>query len=133
MLKIFENLNNKANPDRWQSVIALQNMGKPAVEYLVLALKDENKWVRFTAVNALGNIGDLRSVDHLIGMLNDEDKDVRFATAEALGKLGDPKASDALRQTSIRDNEFVKIAAEEALAKIVWNNGFARSLDQDSK
>ena len=76
MLKIFENLNNKANPDRWQSVIALQNMGKPAVEYLVLALKDENKWVRFTAANALGNIGDPRSVDHLIGMLNDEDKDV---------------------------------------------------------
>jgi HEAT repeat protein len=119
MQKIIETLNNKASPERWQSVIALESMGKPAVEYLVHALKDDNKWVRFTAADALGNIGDPRSVDHLIGMLNDEDQDVRFATAEALGKLGDPKATDALKQTSIRDNGFVKIAAEETLAKIV--------------
>jgi HEAT repeat protein len=118
MQKYIEILNNKASPERWQSVTALEKMGKPAVEYLVLALKDENKWVRFAAADALGNIGDSGSVDHLIGMLNDGDQDVRFVTAEALGKLGDPRATDALKQTSIQDNGFVKIAAEEALQKI---------------
>jgi HEAT repeat protein len=52
MQKYIEILNNKASPERWQSVTALEKMGKPAVEYLVLALKDENKWVRFAAADA---------------------------------------------------------------------------------
>jgi HEAT repeat protein len=118
MQNCIETLNNKASPERWQSVVALEKMGKPAVEYLVLALKDEDKWVRYAAADALGNIGDSHVVDHLIGLLNDGDQDVRFVSAEALGKLGDPKATGALQQTCSHDNGFVKIAAEEALAKI---------------
>lgn len=113
------NLNNQASPDRWQSVIALEKAGKPAVEYLVIALKDSDKWVRYAAADALGNIGDSASVVPLIGLLGDHDQDVRFATAEALGKLGDPRACDPLEQTCRSDNGYVKIAAEEALGKIV--------------
>jgi len=115
----IEKLNNQASPDRWQSVVALEKAGKPAVEYLVTALKDTDKWVRYAAADALGNIGDSASVGPLIGLLGDHDQDVRFATAEALGKIGDPRACSPLEQTCSADNGYVKIAAEEALAKIV--------------
>ena len=118
MQKYIAGISDKARPERWQSVVALEKMGKPAVEYLVLALKDEDKWVRYAAADALGNIGDQCCVDHLIGSLQDHDQDVRFVTAEALGKLGDPKACGALNATCDQDNGYVKIAAEEALTKL---------------
>jgi HEAT repeat protein len=118
MQKLIEELKNKQNPDRWQSVLALEKMGKPAVDYLVAALKDEDKWIRYTAADALGNIGDSDCVDHLIGLLSDQDQDVRFATADALGRLGDPKAFNALNETCRKDNGYVKVAAEEALVKL---------------
>ena len=115
----IENLNNHTSPERWQSVVALEKAGKPAVEYLVIALKDSDKWVRYAAADALGNIGDSASVGPLIGLLGDHDQDVRFATAEALGKIGDPGACTPLEHACRYDNGYVKIAAEEALAKIV--------------
>jgi HEAT repeat protein len=116
--KYIAEINDKARPDRWRSVVALEKMGKPAIDYLVLALKDEDKWVRYVAADALGKIGDPCCVDPLIMTLNDHDQDVRFITAESLGKLGDPKACDALNSTCAKDNGYVKIAAEEALIKL---------------
>ena len=114
----IDKLNNQASPDRWQSVVALEKAGKPAVEYLVIALKDSDKWVRYAAADALGNIGDSASVGPLLSLLGDQDQDVRFATAEALGKIGDPRACNPLEQACSTDNGYVKIAAEEALSKI---------------
>jgi len=70
------------------------------------------------AADALGNIGDVRSIERLIPLLNDQDQDVRFATAYALGNIGHPSAEQALTQTCSRDNCFVKVAAEEALVKV---------------
>ena len=118
MQKILEQLNNKASPERWQSIVALEKAGQPAVEYLIMALKDSDKWVRYAAADALGNLGASASVSSLIALLSDHDQDVRFATAEALGKLGDRNACSALEQVCTHDNGYVKIAAEEALSKL---------------
>jgi len=118
MEKIFRELKDKNQPERWTRVIALEKFGMPAVDYLHKALDDEDKWVRYMTADALGNIGDVRSIDRLIPLLNDQDQDVRFATAYALGNIGHPSAVQALTQTCNRDNCFVKIAAEEALAKV---------------
>ncbi len=118
MDKIFNELKDKNQPERWTRVIALEKFGKPAVDYLHKALDDEDKWVRYMAADALGNIGDVRSIERLIPLLNDQDQDVRFATAYALGNIGHPNAEKALTQTCTRDNCFVKVAAEEALAKL---------------
>jgi HEAT repeat protein len=118
MDKIFHDLNDKNQPERWTRVIALEKFGKPAVDYLHKALDDEDKWVRYMAADALGNIGDIRSIERLIPLLNDQDQDVRFATAYALGNIGNPSAEIALAQTCSKDNCFVKVAAEEALAKL---------------
>jgi HEAT repeat protein len=118
MEKIFLELKDKSQPERWTRVIALEKFGKPAVDYLHKALDDDDKWVRYMAADALGNIGDVRSIERLIPLLNDQDQDVRFATAYALGNIGHPSAEQALTQTCNRDNCFVKVAAEEALVKV---------------
>lgn len=70
------------------------------------------------AADALGNLGDVRSVERLILLLNDQDQDVRFATSYALGNIGHPSAAEPLAQTCSGDNCFVKVAAEKALAKV---------------
>jgi len=111
-------LKEKGTPDRWRYAVALEKMGKPAVEYLTHALTDEDKWVRYVAADALGNIGDQCCVDSLIVALKDIDQDVRFAAAEALGKLGDVRALNALNETCKGDNCYVKIAAEDAITTI---------------
>ena len=118
MEKTFNQLKDKSRPERWTSVVALGNFGTPAVDYLHKALHDDDKWVRYMAADALGNIGDVRSIDPLLQLLNDNDQDVRFATVYALGTIGHPSAVPALQQTCEKDNCFVKIAAEEALLKL---------------
>ena len=118
MEKTYNQLKDKSRPERWMTVVALGNFGTPAVDYLHKALYDEDKWVRYMAADALGNIADVRSVDPLVKLLNDNDQDVRFATAYALGSIGHPSAAQALKQTCEKDNCFVKIAAEEALFKL---------------
>lgn len=113
-----KNLEDTTKPDRWQYAEALEKVGKPAVEYLIHALKDRDKWVRYVAADALGNIGDPCCADELVIALTDEDQDVRFAVAGALGKVGggNKKALEALTATCNTDNCYVKVAAEEALA-----------------
>jgi HEAT repeat protein len=118
MEQTFRKIKDKNNLERWTHVLALEKFGLPAVDYLHSALNDEDKWVRYMAADALGNIGDVRSLDRLIGLLDDQDQDVRFATAYALGNLGHPGAAPALENVCRKDNCFVKIAAEEALEKL---------------
>lgn len=111
-------LKNKENAERWKNVVDLEKFGQPATEFLVQALTDEDRWVRYLAADALANIGATNSVDSLISLLRDPEQDVRFAAAAALGKLGDPKAIKSLEEVLNRDNGYVKIAAEEALGMI---------------
>jgi HEAT repeat protein len=111
-------LKNKENQERWKNVVDLEKFGQPAAEFLVQALADEDRWVRYLAADALANIGATNSVDSLISLLRDPEQDVRFAAAAALGKIGDPKAIKSLQEVLRRDNGYVKVAAEEALIMI---------------
>ncbi|MFB0561167.1 MAG: HEAT repeat domain-containing protein [Candidatus Lokiarchaeia archaeon] len=58
------------------------------VESLIGALKDENKYVRWGAAGALGELGDKRAVEPLIEALEDKDRNVREKAAWALVKIG---------------------------------------------
>jgi HEAT repeat protein len=118
MQNIVAALAKKDNLERWKNVVDLEKFGQPASEFLVQALADEDRWVRYLAADALANIGASNSVDSIIALLRDPEQDVRFAAASALGKLGDPKAIKSLQEVLKRDNGYVKIAAEEALVKI---------------
>ncbi|WP_321506297.1 HEAT repeat domain-containing protein [uncultured Methanoregula sp.] len=127
MQNIVAALAKKDNLERWKNVIDLEKFGQPASEFLIQALADEDRWVRYLAADALANIGATNSVDSLISLLRDPDQDVRFAAASALGKLGDVKAKKNLEEVIRRDNGYVKIAAEEALMKLS-PQGFVPSL-----
>ena len=102
---------------------ALCEIGKPAVESLILALKNVNPKVRWFAVCNLGKIGDARAVAPLINTIRtDSDRDVRWHAVDALGEIGDVSASNPLTQVLNDKDTFVRGAAKEALNKIKFKN-----------
>jgi len=85
------------------------------VNYLLKALKSEDKNIRMHAAIALGRLGDPRAVPHLIEALEDRSPIVRRAAAIALGMIGDSSAVDALIERLNDEDVEVKKAALEAL------------------
>jgi HEAT repeat protein len=71
---------------RWWDRCA--EIGAPAVEPLIAALKDEAWQVREGAARALGQIGDPRGVEPLVVALTDKKEYVRHAAVKALDNLG---------------------------------------------
>ena len=116
--KTYQKLQTEGTTERCCVPSELETYGQPAIQYLALALKDSDKWVRVVSADALGNIGDAGAVDALIEALKDSDQDVRFTATGALGKIGDPRAADSVRQVMETDYHFIAIAAEEALEQM---------------
>jgi HEAT repeat protein len=85
-------MKNPIPNNRCKVVDCLGEIGAPAVEPLIEALKDESYFVRISAVQALGKIKDPRAVVPLIQALKDKDFNVREKTVEALAELADPRA-----------------------------------------
>lgn len=65
--------------------------GENAFSGLLKYSRSENATIRFFAIRALGEHGEL-AVDRLIEVLNDEDFAVRHSAIEALGGIGDRRA-----------------------------------------
>ena len=80
-------LNDENNGVRSNSIIALFEIGEPAVEILINALKDGEWRVRWQAAEILGEIKDDRAVKPLTEALNDENNDVRMAATKALERI----------------------------------------------
>jgi HEAT repeat protein len=59
-----------------------------AVPALVQALTDKNDFIRASAADALGSLGDSQVVKALTGVLNDPDPSVQSSAQHALQKLG---------------------------------------------
>ena len=93
---------------------ALAKIGKPAVEPLIVALKNENPFVRRNAAEALGEIKDSSAVKPLINALNDNDLIVRRNAAKALGKIKDSSAEESL--TSALKDESPAVRRNAAIA-----------------
>ncbi|MDT8357653.1 MAG: HEAT repeat domain-containing protein [Methanomicrobiaceae archaeon] len=114
----YEKIINKKDPARWKQVPEMQKFGPSAIEYLVKALGDDDKWVRLLAADVLGDIGDVAAAKPLVEMLKDQDQDVRFIAAGALGKIPEQKSIESLEQICTSDNCFVRIAAEESIERL---------------
>ena len=108
----------KTRYDIIQSIEEMGRKGHPAVDFLLLALKEDDKRVRIAAARALCEIGDRRCIDALITLLSDSDKDIRFISASLLGKTGDPAAREPLFRACTDDNCFVRLMAKDALSRI---------------
>jgi HEAT repeat protein len=92
-------------------------LGRPAVADLLEALEDDLWVVREAAAQALGLIGDLRSVEPLLRKAKtDRDMGVRESCIKALGEFGDARAIDVV-VAAIQD-PTTRLAATEAMSKI---------------
>lgn len=95
---------------------ALVELGEPAVERLVAALKDKNEIVRKQAVIALGRIRSTQALNHLIEMLQDKDWFIRLTAAAALEKIGDERGRQAIKPLLHDPDLVVKMRVERILA-----------------
>lgn len=81
------------------------------------ATGDSDWWVRERAIEALGNLGDKRSVPYIVDLMN-KDPEVRLVSLQALTELGDKSASPHVAQLLNDDKADILIAALECLEKI---------------
>jgi HEAT repeat protein len=91
---------------RTSAAKALGEIGTPAVEPLIAALKEKDAEVRWRAVVNLGKIKDTRAVEPLIASLkSDRDERVRREAAEALDQIKDSRATEPLI-AALKDKDF---------------------------
>lgn len=109
----------------WERCIII---GTPAVNPLIVALNDEEGWVRIAAAKALGDIGDARAVGPLIAVLKDRNEDIRNAASDALGMMGPPAIDPLIALLRDLDKDIRKAAA--IVLKKIYHNG---RLDQQAK
>jgi HEAT repeat protein len=102
---------------------ALAEVGEPAVDALLNALRSTNPQTRAHAARALGRIGTPRAFEPLVALLAAEGQDtVQMSLIEAPGRLGDERAVGVLLpylKAPARQNRgwFVRLAAN-ALGRV---------------
>jgi HEAT repeat protein len=97
---------------------ALARIGKPSVESLCAALKDNSAVARRNAAMALGKIKDASAVEPLIATLKDKDLIVRRNAATALGQIQDARAVESLISALKDKDAIVRANAVTALGGI---------------
>ncbi len=108
---------------------ALVELGEPALERLIKALKDKDEMVRKQAVLALGRIKHGGAVDPLIEMLADADWFTRLTAAAALEAIGDPRGRDAIKPLTKDPDLVVRMRVERILVK--WKKQPAGSVSMN--
>jgi len=106
---------------------ALVELGAPAVERLVGALKDKDEMVRQQAIIALGRIKDQAALDPLIEMLKDTDWFARLTAAAALEKIGDERGRLAIKPLLKDPDMVVRMRVERILAAWKKNQATANA------
>ena len=106
---------------------ALVELGAPAVERLVQALKDKDEMVRKQAIIALGRIKDPAAIDPLIDMLKDADWFARLTAAAALEKIGDDRGRQAIKPLMKDPDLVVRMRVERILAAWKKNQATANA------
>ncbi len=89
-----------------------------ALEEKIIALRNEDPYVRAEAAQDLSNFEDPLAAKHLIKALNDENPYVRAYAAESLGKIKDLVAIAPLIQLLNDDEPFVRSYVAESLGEL---------------
>ena len=105
-----------ADPDeniRVVGSVALQNLGAPAVPYLIEALKAESAEIRLNAAYALGEISTPLDtiLPALIGTLTDPEWNVRRLVVRALVTIGSPAVTPLIQALNSDDPDLRRMAA----------------------
>jgi len=105
---------------RYLAAMALSKLGdeaESAVAVLLLALRDDDMYLRVAVTSALIAIG-APSVPGLVRALFDQKAAVRRASAKALGKIGSERALSPLRVALHDSDQGVRQFVAEAIARI---------------
>jgi len=86
--------------------------------FLLGALRNENKIIRVAAAKSLGDFKDERVITALISCLSDQEGNIRRRAAESLGRLGALAAVPRLTEMMEDPYRDVRIAAGKALGAI---------------
>ena len=100
---------------------ALLQIGEPAIEQLVTALKDENSLVRWQVAWVLGRIECEKAIEPLIEALADESWMVSDEAAVALTRINSEKVVDSLTDALKSKTDHVRGQAVWILSKIKSN------------
>ena len=92
-----------------------------SIEPLLPSLHDPSFQVRAQAVEAIGDLGDLRSLDVLLPLLQDESDYVRVRVCSSIGNRGSQKGYDALVAALHDSSAEVRSAAAFNIGKVVIN------------
>jgi len=101
LIALLSSRDDVARTGACKSLIAI---GRPAVPFLVEALKDSHYVVRWEAAKALSAIGDPAAAPALVQALEDDAFEVRWRAAEGLTKMGVDGLSPLLKAL-IEDTE----------------------------
>ena len=112
---LLSRLSSASGSERDSAIARLTLLGARAVEPLVAALKEGEKWLRQGAAWALGKIGDPRAVGPLMTALSDPKADVRKNAAWALGQFAGDEVIAALTGAAKDPNPAVQRAAQQGL------------------
>jgi len=94
------------------------------LQTVVPCLADDNREVRLTVVDLMGNCPNEDVLEHLMTAMDDHDDWVRVRAIEALGKRGDEAAVPRLVQAMADENKMVAIRAVEALGAVGGQSAF---------
>ena len=108
--------------DQARHAVALQRFqiaatfGEPAIQPLLLLLKDDTAGFRMAALETLAKIGGAQVYQPFIEALTDENPHVRAVVVQALSKIGNPEAVESIGKL-VRDNSWeVRSVVLDALA-----------------
>lgn len=110
-------LKNESKSIRWKAAASLEKIGKSAVEYLIQTLKNSDRNIRLIATWALEKIGK-SVIEPLIKAMKNEKGIISWKALEIFGKIRDEKAVDSIIPF-LKDKDWgVRESAVWALGKI---------------
>ncbi len=99
-------------------LVRVQGLNDEAVRRIMTNLQSNDPFVRVSAVQALGEVGDSETMVALICALKDENRYVRAYTAESLGKLHNSRAVQPLIEALHDQDYFVRVHVVQAMGEL---------------
>jgi len=117
---LADKIDSRYKLEKMNSIEELERIGNVGISIIIEVLKDkdEDKYVRVSAIKALGNIKSDTAVQPLINLLKDEDKYVRVSAIKALGNIKSDTVVQLLISALKDEDSHVRESAAEALGKI---------------
>lgn len=113
----YEEGENKRSPDTIKSLKALEKFSRQIIEHFINALNNEDKWVRYLAAEALGNMDDLRSIPPLHQLQSDKDPDLQYISGQSLRNIRYLREILADSRKMGCDTCLIRYIAEEVLVQ----------------